>query len=134
MMGGRFCVQCLPIRSYSYWDGNLILAYTGQESSWRRRETQKYGFRIQFKVIDCNQKQSHIWELLILSSTRWAFFIEKVTQLAQRTLQTPLFRTRRPAIAMVTLKLYTSCLSQSALEPGGDLLSKHTQLKTANHS
>lgn len=24
-----FCIQCLPIRPYTYWDGNLILAETG---------------------------------------------------------------------------------------------------------
>lgn len=74
-------------------------------------------------------------------------FIERVTQFAERNLQAfwpitdkvPPLQEPPPVwgqrdVAMVTLKLYTSCLSQSVPGPGRDLLSKHTRLQTANVS
>lgn len=75
------------------------------------------------------------------------FFIEWLTQLEKRNLQTfwPISDKAPPPqvpppsrghkdVPMVTLKLYTSCLSQSVQEAGNDLLSKHAQLQTAGVS
>lgn len=36
------CVQRLTGRSYSHWDGDLILAKTGQKSSYREEKNQRF--------------------------------------------------------------------------------------------
>lgn len=51
-----FCVQRLTVRSYSHWDSDLILAKTGQKSSYgeENEENQKseiYLIKINFRRI-----------------------------------------------------------------------------------
>lgn len=49
-----FCVQRLTMRSYSHWDSNLILAKTGQKSSYgeeRKPKSEIYLIKIHFRQI-----------------------------------------------------------------------------------
>lgn len=46
-----FHIEGLTIGSYTYWDGNLILAQTGQESSYREENKEGIKPKSEFNLI-----------------------------------------------------------------------------------